>query len=222
MTHHTSPAKPKPSRNARGHRRIHVTHSQERDGCTVWRMFAPHVPDVSGLSLREAALAYAEAGLYVLPLAPGTKVPHRGVNYSTDSSCDPAQINEWWDENPAFGIGLHMKRSRLVAFDLDSVTLAQLPPEMADGLRAGLVQRSRREGGDNPDRGHYVFFDDFGASNAAGAFGSFGEVRGGNAYIVVEPTPHTKEDGEYRWLQNGDVPDLPPVLRDCLSNLDLS
>ncbi|MFE0751047.1 bifunctional DNA primase/polymerase [Gordonia sp. NPDC058843] len=180
-------------------------------------MFAPRVPDVSGLSLRETALAYAEAGLYVLPLAPGTKVPHRGVNYSTDSSCDPAQITEWWDENPDFGIGLHMKRSRLVAFDLDSATLAQLPPEMAEGLRAGLVQRSRRAGGDNPDRGHYVFFDDFGASNAAGAFGSFGEVRGGNAYIVVEPTPHTKPDGEYRWLQTGDVPDLPAVLRACLS-----
>lgn len=217
MTNLTSPAKPKPPRNTQQHRRIRPTSVTDADGCTVWRMFAPRIPDVSGLSLREAALAYAEAGLYVLPLAPGTKVPHRGVNYSTDSSCDLVQISEWWDENPDFGIGLHMKRSRLVAFDLDSATLEQLPPEMADGLRAGLVQRSRRAGGDNPDRGHYVFFDDFGASNAAGAFGSFGEVRGGNAYIVVEPTPHTKPDGEYRWLRTGDVPDLPAVLRDCLS-----
>ena len=183
----------------------------------MWRFFAPRVPDVTGLSLRDAALAYASSGLYVLPLAPGTKIPHKGVNYSTDSSCDPAQINAWWDENPDFGIGLHMKRSRLIGFDLDSATLEQLPPDMADGLRAGLVQRSRRDGGENPDRGHYVFFDDFGASNGAGAFGSFGEVRGGNAYIVVEPTPHAKPDGEYRWMGAGDVPALPEALRACLS-----
>ncbi len=41
--------------------------------------------------------------------------------------------------------------------------------------------------------------------------GNWGEVRGRNGVIVVEPTPHP--DGrEYRWLATGPVPELPAEL----------
>ncbi|MFC8313553.1 bifunctional DNA primase/polymerase [Gordonia sp. NPDC057258] len=113
-------------------------------------------------------------------------------------------------------MGLHMGPSGLVAFDLDCGSLAEIPDELAAALRKGLWQRSRREGTDSPDRGHYVFVDDFGAGLSAGEFAAFGDVRGGNGYIMLEPSPHAKTTGEYKWESRGEVPLLPSVLRRCL------
>lgn len=192
------------------------------DGCVVYHfdlassLVALRVPDVTGLSLRDAALAYVEAGWFVLPVEPGEKSPGSvvGSGWQHQSSRDPAQIREWWDEDPGYGIALHLGPSGAVAFDLDNAALDQLPREIADGLRQGVCQLSRR---DNPDRGHYVFVDDQGYGNGAGAFRPFGDVRGKNGVIVVAPTPHVKEDGEYRWMRTGDLPVLPEALRACLS-----
>ncbi|MFD0926558.1 bifunctional DNA primase/polymerase [Williamsia deligens] len=174
------------------------------------------IPDVAGLSLREAALAYAEAGWFVFPLIPGAK-GQPVVKFSTESTRDPAQIARWWDEDPDRGIGGHVGRSGAVAFDLDNARLDELPAAIAQGLRSGRVQLSRR---DNPDRGHYVFAAEPGAfGNGAGAFRPFGEVRGKNGFIVLAPTPHVKDDGEYRWVQPGPLPPLPEALRACLSTV---
>ena len=179
---------------------------------------ALHVPDVTGLSLHKTALAYAGAGWFVLPVAPGSKNPGSivGAGWTELSSCDPGQINEWWETNADYGIALHVGRSGAVAFDLDNATLDELPRDMADGLRQGVCQLSRRS---NPDRGHYLFAADREYGNGAGAFRPFGEVRGKNGVIVVAPTLHVNEDGEYRWAASGpaELPPLPNALRACLS-----
>lgn len=58
-----------------------------------------YVPDVDGLTLAEAALAYAEAGWYVVPVMPGSKSPGSvvGSDWPDKSSCDSQQIEQWWD-----------------------------------------------------------------------------------------------------------------------------
>lgn len=183
----------------------------------MFRCVPPSVPEVTGLSLADAALAYAEAGWFVLPVAAGSKSPGSvvGEGWQHKSSRDPEQIREWWAENPDYGIALHVGRSGAVGFDLDSATMDELPQDLADGLRRGVCQSSRRS---NPDRGHYLFADGgvvYG--NGRGAFASFGDVRGKNGVIVAAPTLHTKEDGEYRWVRGGELPPLPSVLRECLS-----
>lgn len=175
------------------------------------------IPDVFGLSLKDAALAYAEAGWFVFPLAPGTK-DQPVVKFGTESSCDPEQIREWWGENPDYGIGLHVGRSGAVVFDLDRSSFDDLPPDMAEALRAGMRQSSRQGEG---DRGHYVFANggtQF--SNKAKAFGPYGEVRGNNGFIVAAPTPHAKADegGGYLWTDTGCVPELPALLRELLEH----
>ncbi|WP_192811060.1 bifunctional DNA primase/polymerase, partial [Rhodococcus sp. P14] len=154
-----------------------------------------YVPDVDGLTLAEAALAYASAGWFVLPVSPGTKNPGGvvGGEWQRQSTRDPKQIEQWWDENPDYGIALHVGKSGAIVFDLDVEDLNELPGEMRGGLRKGRFQSTRN--GAN-DRGHYVFAVPAGESygNGAGAFRTFGEVRGKNGVIIAAPTPHVDAD----------------------------
>ncbi len=183
------------------------------------------LPDISGMTLSEAALTFALGGWYVLPVRPGSKRPGTvvGDDWPAKSSRDPDQIRRWWGQNPNYGIALHVGRSGAVAFDLDIETLVIIAdaglPEVAEALQsAGGINGTRPEG----DRGHYLFLVPEGQqfSNSAGEFGRFGEVRGENGVIIVAPTPHPDAEtkgGEYRQIRTGTLTPLPDVLRDCLS-----
>ena len=178
-----------------------------------------------GRPCREAALAYARAGWYVLPVKPGSKNPGSvvGANWHEKSSRDPEQIRAWWSDNPNYGIAVHCGRSGAGAFDLDINELEQIArdgrPDIAEALRStGAIQATRREG----DRGHYIFLMPEGVQfgNSAGAFMRWGQFRGKNGVIIVAPTPHPDAEIEGRPLplgQVGAVGPMPDVLRECLS-----
>ncbi|WP_375481985.1 bifunctional DNA primase/polymerase [uncultured Mycobacterium sp.] len=190
---------------------------------------------MAGLSLLDAALAYADAGCYLLPTDPNdVKNPGSVVHgrWQDQSTRDPDQIRRWWTANPNCGIALHCGRSGLIAFDLDIDDLDQISrdghPEIATALRnAGAIHLTRRTG----DRGHYLFLthgEQFG--NSAGLFMRWGQVRGKNGVIVLAPTPHPDADtkggdypdadtkgGDYSWGKAEDITPLPDVLRECLS-----
>jgi AAA domain/Bifunctional DNA primase/polymerase, N-terminal len=165
------------------------------------------IPDVTGLSPLEAALAYAAGGGYVLPVKagkhPGSIV---GTGWPHKSSRDPAQIRQWWTEHPDAGIALHAGRSGFTASDLD---VDVIPDELA-WLKDGLFQSTR---GGRGARGHYVFASaetfTSGALRTADST-QVGEIRSGNTVIMVAPSPHPKavDGGEYRWVTTGTVPDL--------------
>lgn len=176
------------------------------------------IPDVSGLSPVHAALAYAEAGWYVLPVAkgkhPGSIV---GTGWPEQSTRDCEQIRRWWADHPNAGIALHVGRSGAVVFDLDLDSAADLPPALWLAMQSGQRQHTR-DG--SSVRGHYVFaceVDSF--RNSAGGFMRYGEVRCRNGVIIVEPSTHAKavDGGLYRWHTTGELPELPDVLRDLLS-----
>jgi hypothetical protein len=183
-----------------------------------------HVPDVTGLSLLNAALAYAEAGWYVLPTNPAVDIKSPGSvvggKWHEKSSRDPEQIRRWWTANPNYGIALHCGRSGAGVFDYDMNSLEALlvmgRSDLADALRtAGAIQGTRRDG----DRGHYIFLlpnDGTEYGNSAGAFTVVGEFRGKNGVIIAAPTPH-KDGGHYHWAKTGTVGPMPTVLRECLS-----
>ncbi len=179
------------------------------------------IPDVTGLPLIEAALAYARAGLYLLPTDPADiKNPGSlvGGRWQDQSSCDPEQVQNWWTDNPDAGIACDVGRSGAIAFDLDR---DHKPDDMTgdvwSALQTGAIHATRRDG----SRGHYLFrcdADEFG--NSAGGFGRWGEVRCSNGVIVLAPSPHPDaktKNGQYRWHRTGDVPPLPDVLRKLLS-----
>ncbi len=184
------------------------------------------IPDVTGLSTGEAALAYAEAGWYVLPVREGTKHPGSVVygRWQDKSSRDPAQIDRWWKADPNYGIALHVGKSGAGVFDFDGddlrVMIANGHGDLMDALEsAGAIQGTRAEG----DRGHYVFLvpdDGREYGNSAGVFGQYGEFRGRNGVIIVAPTAHpdaATKGGMYGWRRVGPLAVMPEALQRCLS-----
>lgn len=164
-----------------------------------------------------AALAYGQSGLYVVPTDPDEiKNPGSvlGARWPEQSTRDPKLIEQWWTDNPDYGIAFHVGRSGAVVFDLDRSDAADVPAEILSALRLGRIQLTRT---DNDVRGHYVFAaapGEFG--NSAGGFSPYGEVRGRNGVIIVQPSPHPESDGWYRWQSTGPLEPLPDVLRDLL------
>jgi hypothetical protein len=166
-------------------------------GTTLEDMQAvPSLPDVSGLSLLNAALAYVACGWFVLPTDPADiKNPGSVVRdaWQDKSSRDPQQIRQWWASNPGYGIALHVGKSGAIGFDFDGDDLGQIArdgyPEIAAALRrADAIQGTRRTG----DRCHFLFVMPPGKplGNGAGVFARWGEVRGVNGVLIAAPTPH--------------------------------
>lgn len=167
-------------------------------------------------TMLDAASAYAEAGWYVLPIDPTTKHPGSvvGNGWQDKSSRHPEQIRAWFN-GTNYGLAVHVGLSGAVVFDVDHPE-AGLPEELERALRATPAPfQSTRD--NNPRRGHYVFAVPEGKaySNSTAGFGEqqgWGEVRGLNGIIVVEPTIHTEEHGRYRWESKRRPPMLPDYL----------
>ncbi|KQX63430.1 bifunctional DNA primase/polymerase [Streptomyces sp. Root1310] len=159
-------------------------------------------------------LAYAEAGWYIAPVDasknPGSLL---GPGWQHQTSRDEAVIRGWFGKfrKRVKGIALHMGPSGAVAFDADHTDrLTGVLACELNGRYEGPVQSTR----DNDDtRRHFLFELPGGfmcGSSTAGFEGQgWGEIRGGNAVIIVEPTPHEKEHGHYQWLRTGPVCMVP-------------
>lgn len=174
----------------------------------------PAIPDVTGLSVLAAALAYAEAGLYVGPLRHRSKHPGSvlGPAWDSKTSRDPAVVRRWFPEGTDRGVFLHCGRSGLVVFDVDTpANLHELVAFAVDECQPPW-QNTRPA---HPDRRHYVFALPQGQmlGNGTGELGSgWGEVRGRNGVVVVAPSEHEDPDGLYAWGHVGPVPVLPEYL----------
>lgn len=59
-----------------------------------------------GVTLASAALWYAQQGLRVFPLQPGTKIPYQRSHGFKDATTDPDRIRAWWDTEPQSNIGI--------------------------------------------------------------------------------------------------------------------
>ncbi|WP_258044089.1 bifunctional DNA primase/polymerase, partial [Mycobacterium kansasii] len=165
-----------------------------------------------------AALAYAAAGWYVLPVRrvagkagkhPGGIVGHE---WHHKSSSDPQVIAAWYAATD-HGIALHCGRSGAVVFDVDDPDA--MPDVLARHLDTAPHQSSRP---DTPRRGHYVFAMPPGQTlgNGTGRLGgAWGEIRGANGVIIAAPSWHP-EGGEYRWAHAGIVPVLPADIAELL------
>ncbi|BBY54594.1 phage/plasmid primase, P4 family [Mycolicibacillus koreensis] len=177
-----------------------------------------HIPDIDpDDDVLTAAITYAAAGWYVLPVRRGTKNPGSrvGKGWHTQSSRDIEQITAWFAGTDD-GIALHVGRSGALVFDVDA------PDYLTDELTAhldGAPYQSTRPV--TPGRGHYVYRQPLGRTigNSTGGLGNgWGEVRGLNGVIIVAPSVHPDEDGEYQWERTGTVPVLPSALAEKLTD----
>jgi len=180
----------------------------------------PMLPRIDeGVDVCGAALAYAAAGLYVLPIDAGTKNPGSvlGRGWQLKSSRDPQQIVLWLAATDC-GLAVHLGRSGLMAFDVDHPE--QLPTVLAELFTTSAPPfQSTRTG--QPGRGHYLFRvpPERNIGNSLGSLpAGWGDVRGNNGIIVVAPTMHSKAEqgGCYRWLSTGTIPELPTAIADLL------
>jgi Bifunctional DNA primase/polymerase, N-terminal len=182
---------------------------------TSYRPTPLAVPELpAGVDILTAALAYIAAGWYVLPVRRGSKNPGSvvGKRWQLLSSRDPQQIAAWF-AGTDHGIALHCGRSDAVVFDVDRPE--DVPDVLRDYSAHAPYQSTRPQA---PGRGHYLFAVPVGRTfgNGKGQLaGSWGEVRGANGVIVVEPTPHT-DSGRYHWERTGHLPLLPHQLAELL------
>ena len=190
-----------------------------RDGHRIRR-------SLNTMSALDAALELAGQGIYVGPLAKGTKNPGQllGAGWHEKTTTEPATIKHWFKKTPDAGVFIHVGRSGLIVFDFDNDDLAEIPLDIADALRTGVFQRSSG----TSDRGHYIFRTTERFGNGAGRFAPYGDVRGANGVIVTAPSIHPETGKPYRWVKAGGIPPLPEKLRSLLpaegsnSNVQLS
>jgi hypothetical protein len=142
-----------------------------------------------------AALWYAEQGLAVFALAPGSKIPRKGSAGCKDATSDPATIRKWWANDPEANVAI--ATGHLVdVIDIDGlpgqISIAD-DPEVLDGLVViGSVSTPR------PGGLHY-YIAATGSGNRAGILPSV-DHRGRGGYVVAPPSVNA--DGErYVWLE---------------------
>lgn len=161
----------------------------------------PDIEELRGGSTLDYALAYAKAGWYIGPVRKGEKNPGSilGAGWNGQTSRDPQQIAAWF-AGTDHGIFLHVGRSGAVVLDVDDPE--KLPDWMRTMLDGAPYQQTRR-GADG--RGHYIFAVPPGVegyTNGKARLGDdagWGDIRGSNGVIIVEPSEHPSPDGEYRW-----------------------
>lgn len=151
---------------------------------------------MSGISLLESALRYAQKGLPVFPCNPANKQPFTSHGFK-DATPNPEHIRAWWTVRPEAMIGLPTgEASGLWAVDCDG----------AEGLSEFLRRCEEHDYTpetlyqDTPSGGrHYLFAwpEEGGLGNRARMWPSV-DVRGEGGYIVAAPS--CREDGRrYAW-----------------------
>lgn len=157
-----------------------------------------------------AALAYAEKGLYVLPVheplfdskgtcigctcgQPHTKSPtSRGKHprisdWENEASCDPDQIKTWWAQWPTANIGIAAGKSGLVDFDLDTYKDCYSGTEIFTPSDKQTITQISGNGGEHlifamPVNAHYT--------NAKGKLPAWVDIRGYGGQFIVPPSIH--------------------------------
>jgi putative DNA primase/helicase len=170
--------------------------------------------------MREAALAYAAAGIPVFPLVgkqpletagdiniDGIEIPkgHGGFHQAT---ADIGKVSRWWAEYPDANIGTPTGRHRdamtgelntlpFDVLDIDGDLGRQSLDQLTDihgGIPSSAYQRTGSGGF------HYCFASDGAIRNSAGGIAPGIDVRGTGGYIVVAPSIHPETLEPYEWV----------------------
>jgi P4 family phage/plasmid primase-like protien len=158
-------------------------------------------PSSPRLTLLDAALAYAAAGIPVFPLRRRAKDPYTQHGFK-DASTNAAQIRSWWRRWPQANIGIPTGRaSGWLVIDIDTKAGATYDQLAALGTLPATRIAQTGSGGL-----HLVFRypTDQEIRNSASKLAAGVDVRGEGGYIVAAPSVTVV--GQYDWTN-----ELPPV-----------
>lgn len=194
----------------------------------AWQRMAGQL---GGMSVAEAALAYATSGLAVLPLhhpiprpggeagcscgdvACGAIGKHpRTLHGLHDASTNPRQVAAWWRRWPQANIGL-VTGGRFDVLDVDGTAGVQALRRLGAG-RLWLPGPVVRTGG-----GWHYYLAPTGRGNAQPIRGlERVDWRGRGGYVLAPPSRHAI-GARYRWLRplTDVLPEAPAPLRECLA-----
>jgi len=148
------------------------------------------IPDVSGMTCKEAAHAYLDAGFWPIPWR-GAKVPAypKGWSYETVKRETHARINKWRDD---WQVGLITSpRSGILALDIDD-------KEKFNAWNMPWVGGAESETG--REDGYHIVYD----GRELEEWPVQGNIPGGqiktNGFIAVEPSRHPNGN-YYRWAE---------------------
>lgn len=164
----------------------------------------------NSLTLKKAAIFYAELGFRVFPVRAGGKEPVKGLPWKQSATTDPDVIDQLWSLYPESNIGMVMgDYCGVNCLDVDRklgqdgyVSYA----DITDLEYEGPVQLT-------PSGGEHRFFNyEPGFTNwtRKGVSGGL-DMRTDHGYIVVAPSK--RPDGRYAWSCGGDTVDAEPKLR---------
>jgi len=168
-------------------------------------------------SAQSYALRYIRLGWWVLPLDPGTKKPlgrlvHNGFN---DATNDPDTARAWWSQYPTAGIGIALRKSHLVAVDIDPRNGGIETIDQLEAIHGPIVSDVLALTGGG---GQHIVFSAQLVEGLPGTLGPGVDLKC-DGYIAVEPTLHPSGK-RYAWDSESDPLDgvvpstLPNWIRD--------
>ena len=198
--------------------------------------------------MKAAAMAYAEKGIAVFPLAAGKKIPairkEDGGRGCLDATTDTATIKAWWSKYPNANIGYATgKINDIVVIDVD--TGHHNEEDGADTIRSlekklGPLPDTKMQL--TPNGGTHYFFkypdsfdikhyeskraDDPKVDKYEGIDIVGIDIRGNGGYVVAQPSIITKKDGtmgKYMWeatADDTDIAELPIAWQEFIYDLE--
>jgi hypothetical protein len=135
-----------------------------------------------GMSLTDAATAYARAGIPVFPLKSGQKDPLPGSHGFRDATTDFDQIVKWWHEDPTRNIGISPDLIGCCVVECERDSAADVAKLAIEGKILPATCEVRSASG-----GRHLWFLGKATSTAKKLAGTI-DTRGIGGYVLVPPS----------------------------------
>ncbi len=158
----------------------------------------------------EHAIAILNRGWAVFPCQPRSKKPatQHGVNEATR---DRAQVEAWWQQNPAFNPAISLRLSGLTVLDADT-GLATGDEATAWASRNGLPPTFTVRTGRRDAFGIQFYFNGISRNKPYKHDGVSGEVRSAGYYVMAPGAIHPDSGERYEILNGGEAVSVPPLV----------
>lgn len=162
------------------------------------------------------ALYLARAGFKVFPLAPKSKMPavpkDRGGNGHQDATDAEDQIRDWWKRYPKAGVGIACLKSGLLVVDVDPRNGGDEGLKALEALHGSLTKTRSVSTGSGGYHFYYQLPEISDALQFRGKLAFPGIDLKVDGYVVAPPSIHPNGK-PYRWIWEGSLAELSPVMR---------